>query len=615
MLHYSGDMKPTPLLFAPEISARGRAPAARTDIDRWNMQALACMASSRRESRRLSEVALDHAQAIAYGRGSAFALLNLASLQIFTRDLDEAQRLCAPLARQFHAISDGEGEMSAYGCMGAIAGQRGDFALSAQHFDTARKRAAQIPDSLHKFLLYNRMGIDALNRGDTAAAPRHFLLALDMAERFGTPSHRVNILSNLASMQHDLGNDEDAIPLLGEALEIIEGDGLTHMQPLVSGNLAMCLLASGKPADALALVQPNCTAVDGSDLSQHAFNLSVAAHALTLLGEFDTAAAMVKEAAEAACTNADYEEQMHAWLVQGTLEQARGHRRLALRAFEQAHALLSYTSNPFYRLQIFKGLANLHAEIGRWKNAYGFLQQYHAHFEATSKSARDSRLLMRHLEKEMKNLKQERDQALARQAAREAENAQLETLNKELTHQIHHVNSIQSTLQEQAIRDHLTGLYNRRHFETCLHAMLHESSGSFLVTVVLLDLDFFKRVNDSHGHAFGDEVLVRFAWLVEHSLRNTDMLCRYGGEEFCVLLRDVTCEEATSRIAGIAEQYSALVIECDAIHVSGCTFSAGIAEYPRHGATRNELLMRADTALYAAKNAGRNCSMTAIDDA
>lgn len=572
------------------------------------------MSSNRREARRLSEAALDHAQASGYGRGAAFALLNLAALHIVARDLDAAQRLCAPLPAQFHAISDGEGEMAAHGCLGAIAGQRGNFALAASHFDAARGLATQIPDSLHKFLLYNRMGIDALNRGDTAAAPRHFLLALDLAERFGTPSHRVNILSNLASMQHDLGNDEDAIPLLGEALEIIEGDGLNQMQPLVSGNLAMCLLASGKPTEALALVQPNCTTGDGANLSLHAFILSVAAHALTLLGEFATAGVMVKEAAAAAVTNEDYQEQMHAWLVLGTLEQARGHRRPALRAFEAAHALLSHTSNPFYRLQIFRGLANLHAELGRWKSAYGFLQQFHAHFEATSKSARDSRLLMRHLEKEMKSLKQERDLALARQAAREAENAQLETLNKALTHQIDHVKSMQSTLQEQAIRDHLTGLYNRRHFETCLNAMLHESGGSFPVTIVLLDLDFFKRINDNHGHAFGDEVLVRFAWLVEHCLRGTDMLCRYGGEEFCVLLRDVTCEAAASRIAEIARQYSALVIERDEIYLSGCTFSAGIAEYPRHGASPNALLTRADTALYAAKNAGRNCTKIAADN-
>ncbi len=585
----------------------------RAEIDRCNMQALSCMASNRPEAERLSNVSLSQAEAISYVRGIAFAQLNLASLGIYGRELDAADALCQPLVELFHSINDGEGEMSAHGCLGIIASRRGSFDVAVRHFDEARALAAQIPDSLHKFSLFNRIGIDALNRGDTAGAPRYFLLALDMAERFGTASHRVNILSNLASMQHDLGNDEDAIPLLNEALDIISNDHLMHLQALVSGNLAMCLLATGKPAEALALVEEHCGAND-ADLSQQAFNLSVAAHAMTALGQFAQAAAFVEEAASAARRNEDYEEQMHAWLVLGTLEQAQAHRRPALQAFEQAHALLGYTSNPFYRLQIFKGLAQLHAESGKWKNAFEFLQEYHAHFEATSKSARDSRLLMRHLEKEMKSLKEERDMALERQAAREAENQHLESLNKELTHQIHHVNSMRTTLQEQAIRDHLTGLYNRRHFETCLNAMLHESGKKFPITVVLLDLDLFKHVNDTYGHAFGDEVLVRFAWLVEHNLRSSDMLCRYGGEEFCVLLRDVTRNEAATRIAGIAAQYRALVIELEQHRLTGCTFSAGIAEYPRHGATRNELLMRADTALYAAKAAGRNRSMIAADD-
>jgi two-component system cell cycle response regulator len=97
-------------------------------------------------------------------------------------------------------------------------------------FEQARLLAAQIPDSLYKFALYSRVGIDALSRGDAQAAPRNFLLALDMAERFGTASHRVNSLSNLASSQHDLGNDEDAIPLLSEALDIIGNDRVNHLQ-------------------------------------------------------------------------------------------------------------------------------------------------------------------------------------------------------------------------------------------------------------------------------------------------------------------------------------------------------------------------------------------------
>ena len=110
--------------------------------------------------------------------------------------------------------------------------------------------AAQIADQI----------VDALNRGDTQDGPRNFLLALDIAERFGSPAHRVNSLSNLASSQHDLGNDEDAIPLLVEALEIIGTQKLKYQQTIVSANLAMCLLATGKPAEALALVTgtPRC---------------------------------------------------------------------------------------------------------------------------------------------------------------------------------------------------------------------------------------------------------------------------------------------------------------------------------------------------------------------
>ena len=232
----------------------------------------------------------------------------------------------------------------------------------------------------------------------------------------------------------------------------------------------------------------------------------------------------------------------------------------------------------------------------------------------TTKSAHDSRLLMQHLEQEMASLKQERDRMLEQQASREAENQQLEDMNKALTHQIHQVNSIQSTLQEQAMRDHLTGLYNRRHFETHLDVLLQESGTCSLITVAILDLDFFKHVNDTYGHGFGDAVLMHFARLVESNLRKSDILCRYGGEEFCVLLLGASATEAASRITDIAAQYRSLIIGLDLQQLSGCTFSAGIAEYPRHGDNRNALLRCADTALYAAKAAGRNQSSIAVDN-
>ncbi|GAA4019831.1 diguanylate cyclase [Actimicrobium antarcticum] len=583
------------------------------EIDRLNRKALSCLASNRAETNRLATLSMNAASRISYQRGIAHAQLNLLSVLFHSGEYDKSEAMCTPLPAMFKSLNDPEGGMTAAVCLGAIATRRGDFASSASHLESARQLASQIPDSLNKFSLYNRLGIDALSRGDISAGPRNFLLALDIAERFGTASHRVNMLSNLASCQHDLSNDEDAIPLLVEALEIIHNEHLFAQQPLVSGNLAMCLLATGKVAEALQVITPFFNVAD-MDIDDKAFIYSIGAHASILLKNLDRAKSLLDQAHEFALIGDNYEEQMHAWLVRGMLDMAAGRVRVALVSLNHARALLSYTRNPFYQQQIFKGLATIHARLGKWKNAYTYLEQYQGHVEVSNKSAHDSRLLMRHLESEMKTLKEERDIALEKHAAREAENQKLEVLNKELTHQIDHVNALQSSLQEQAIRDHLTGLYNRRHFETCLNAVLEESGGKFPVAVVILDLDFFKRVNDTYGHPFGDDVLIRFARLMESNLRGSDMLCRYGGEEFCMLLRDMNSDMATNKMTAIAESYRELVVERGGQTLTGFTFSAGIAEYPQHGLTRNELLMRADTALYCAKLAGRNRSMVATGD-
>ncbi|WP_070220735.1 MULTISPECIES: diguanylate cyclase [unclassified Janthinobacterium] len=574
----------------------------KADIDRLNQQALSCLIGNRRQARRLAQMALAAAQRQQYARGGAYAELNHCWLSYYA---GETEPSCERLRDYFKQTCDLEGGMEVAALQGAYASRRGDFADAEQHFLQARSQAAQIPDSLHKFMLYARLGVDALNRGDTQDGPRNFLLALDIAERFGSPAHRVNSLSNLASSQHDLGNDEDAIPLLVEALDIIGTQKLKYQQTIVSANLAMCLLATGKPAEALALVEPFYEWPE-EDLAVRAFLFCIAAHAAILLRQPEKALQLLLRAEDYARRGQDLEEQMHAWLVRGKLDLHAGQTAQALASLTQAHSLLSWTRNPFHQQQILRGLADINAQLGEWQTAYGFLQQYQAAYEASSKSARASRSLMRNLEKEMHSLKAERDKALELQAARESENVKLEHLNRELAHQILHVNSLQDSLKEQAMRDHLTGLYNRRHFETCLNAILHEADADAPVAIAIIDLDFFKRVNDTYGHNFGDEVLIQFARLVEGQLRGSDMVCRYGGEEFCLLLREADSLIAAHKIDDIAARYRQLLIQQAPHSLTGCTFSAGIAEYPRHGAGRHELLMRADSALYAAKQAGRD---------
>ena len=435
----------------------------KAEIDRLNLQSLSCLVANRQEARRLTDIALAAAEHSEYERGFCFAQLNHISLLYYAGFNEEAENLVAPILERFHGLGDLEGEMASEVCMGGLATRRGEFVQSGQHFENACKLSGQVPDSLYKFSLYNRMGIDALNRGDSRAGPRNFLLALDMAERFGTAAHRVNALSNLASSQHDLGNDEDAIPLLFEALEILDAQNVNHLRPLVTGNLAMCLLASGKSQQAFDLITPFLQN-DTTDAAEHAFIQCLAAHVMILQQQHERAQQFLQHARELAEACEDHEEQMHGWLLKGMLDFALGKPEQALEAMENAKTLLSFTRNPFYQQQIYKGFADINAHLGHWQIAYDYLQQYQTHFEARSRSARDSRILMRNLEKEMRNLKEERDRALEQQAVREAENQKLETLNKELAHQIHHVSSLQDSLKEQAIRDHLTGLYNRRHF-------------------------------------------------------------------------------------------------------------------------------------------------------
>ncbi|MEG2029847.1 MAG: diguanylate cyclase [Janthinobacterium sp.] len=582
----------------------------KADIDRLNQQGLSCLVGNRRQARTLARMALAASQRRQYARGSAYARLNHCWLAYYG---GEPEPPCDALRLHFQRAGDLEGGMAVAALLGAYASRRGEFAQAEQHFLQARSLAAQIPDSLHKFMLYARLGVDALNRGDTQDGPRNFLLALDIAERFGSPAHRVNSLSNLASSQHDLGNDEDAIPLLVEALDIIGTQKLKYQQTIVSANLAMCLLATGKPAEALALVEPFYEWPE-EDLAIRAFLFCIAAHAAILLQRPDSALQLLLRAEDYARRGQDLEEQMHAWLVRGKLDLHGGQTAQALASLTQAHSLLSWTRNPFHQQQILRGLSDINAQLGEWQAAYAFLQQYQAAYEASSKSARASRILMRNLEKEMRSLKAERDKALELQAARESENVKLEHLNRELAHQILHVNSLQDSLKEQALRDHLTGLYNRRHFETCLNAILHAADAEAPVAIAIIDLDFFKRVNDTYGHNFGDEVLIQFARLVESQLRGSDMLCRYGGEEFCLLLREADSMVAAHKIDDIAARYRQLLIRQAPHSLSGCTFSAGIAEYPRHGAGRHELLMRADSALYAAKQAGRDRACIAEAD-
>lgn len=161
-------------------------------------------------------------------------------------------------------------------------------------------------------------------------------------------------------------------------------------------------------------------------------------------------------------------------------------------------------------------------------------------------------------------------------------------------------------LQQQATRDALTGLFNRRYLDETLDLEIAQArrQGQPLA-VVMLDLDRFKLVNDTYGHQAGDEVLKALGAMLREDSRAGDVLCRYGGEEFCLVFPDMPLAAAVARTDAWRQRFAEQTLHFGDLSFQ-VTFSAGVAAYPEHGAHRDELIERADAALYTAKNQGRN---------
>jgi len=163
---------------------------------------------------------------------------------------------------------------------------------------------------------------------------------------------------------------------------------------------------------------------------------------------------------------------------------------------------------------------------------------------------------------------------------------------------------LQAKLREQAIQDPLTGLANRRYLEESLPRELHRASrAQSAICVAMLDLDHFKRLNDTFGHDSGDSLLREVGRVLTEKLRKSDIACRYGGEEFALVLPNSSLADIFQRIEGIRLAVRGLQIRQGDRLLSAVTVSAGVAE-AREGLTARELLREADQALYAAKHAG-----------
>lgn len=166
---------------------------------------------------------------------------------------------------------------------------------------------------------------------------------------------------------------------------------------------------------------------------------------------------------------------------------------------------------------------------------------------------------------------------------------------------------LMDTLRDTSLRDGMTGLHNRRFLEEVIDKIMSQSErNKDTYSIMMLDVDWFKMVNDTYGHDVGDMVIIEIAKVLKENIRDADLAIRYGGEEFVVILHNATQEGAMAVATKIHSAFGSLVFNVAPGETMQKTMSIGIAQYPKDGDSIWKCIKYADTALYVAKDTGRN---------
>lgn len=431
--------------------------------------------------------------------------------------------------------------------------------------------------------------------------------ALEEAERVSWPGPKTVALSNLGAYHFVLCNFEQARVLTETAFASAREAQARGLIGACGANLIEIYHASGlspKAAEMARWLLENPQHLLPGEMERFSSYLALG---LLCGGDVEAAQSWLERGVPASMGSGDG---VALWaMVQTLCFRMRG---ATLKARELAERTLSERANqgltdaPYDLMRLRELAADACESLGDAVSALTHFRQARLLYETTAgQSARASQIA---LQVDFKTTQAQRERDLAQEAKRIADsnNRRLEALNRALEAKVTEAEQLQTRLREQALRDTLTGLYNRRYLYEAAPGhieLAHRQRGA--LCVVLIDIDHFKHVNDTYGHHIGDLVLQALARLLTQRLRKSDIVCRFGGEEFAVVMPEVSSAQASAVIEGLMRDFARMQIRAGELPLSGHTYSAGLAEFPIDGSSLEPLLRVADAHLYRAKQAGR----------
>ena len=575
-------------------------PPAASEIDALNEIAWTSQFTNPARSHELAHRSAALARQAGYASGLAYALLNQAFYEIRFCPTTQSEATLREAEAHFAALGDRRGILLVQSGRAGVLLKRNEFDAA----ETLLEQVVQAPEDERQpldayFALY-RLGYVHFHRGQVQEGLRCYYKALALVQRERSMALSCHALSDLGSAQMELANYQEARDLLEQAHSICKAMPICFAH-LIVANLANVHLEMGDPAAALQLVENDFPPSDEFfQPGDRAFLLVVAAQTYASLGRWQEAEQLALQGLQRSRADDHLEITNQCLWMLGVIARGMGRHAAAIAWLLEAEQGFSEIHNVFYMLRVYRALADAYADVGQFEQAFHFLQLYQNRYEESLGASAKARFFTLQIQHELTQAEFERDHALQQKI-------QLETLNAELQCKMEEVEKLQAALRDQAVHDSLTGLYNRRFLDEQLGPVLDQARrGGYPVSIVLIDLDYFKRVNDTHGHGFGDQVLIELAELLRQQIRSSDLAVRYGGEEFCLLFPAATATDTRVRTERLLTLFHDCAIAFSGKSMTGLTFSAGIAEFPLHGTTSNQLLQNADAALYRAKDEGRN---------
>jgi diguanylate cyclase (GGDEF)-like protein len=427
----------------------------------------------------------------------------------------------------------------------------------------------------------------------------------------------VVLFNNIGFELSQLGDAAEAMRYLDQGIERSNQVENPRLTATLIGNRLACLIDLGQTQDGLDDVHRLLDMPADDSGRRYSARFETMAIVALRAGELGLGSELVDRAAATLGDDATADERIELAVAAAERLRAQGDGHGALDMLEQAiiHTTGPDAPRPRTPCLLYRMLADVAEQQGDATRSLRYLRAWQYLHEDRVQRASQARFQAAALQTDLLRLSKERDDIDARRRSSERAKRALETMNRQLSQKVREVEALQAALREQAVRDFLTGLFNRRYLNEVLPSVLAlaQRNGEPLA-VAIIDFDHFKAVNDRHGHVAGDMLLSEFGKMVAERLRKSDVACRYGGEEFCLLLPNTDAGSARRKVAALQEEWRQREFALESTVLRGCTFSAGVTDSIASPGPIDVLLRAADSAGFEAKRRGRDRVVIAAPD-